>query len=144
MTFSIEMARLALLQPAEVQEGKMVTPRPLLPSPPITDQNFDARTVATAIDNLLRHVSPARDILTLARLLGLGYCFGTIQATSDTHFTHTLGRLPLVIVHSLNADGQDGRVLGRPEAGGPNTTPWGVADIYVRASVSGRYAFLVI
>lgn len=145
MTLDFEAARNAVLAPQGVEFGQIRAPQPMLPFPPITDDTFRARVVGSAVDTIVQHLRVERSLPQVARLLGLGYGYGDISAVADTEVPHDLGRLPVVIVLSIPVDGQSGMVVGRPEGGGsPNTLAWTRDRVAVRATVAGRYAFLVM
>lgn len=143
-SLDFEAQRQKVIAPQGTLEGRTTSPRGLLPTPPITSTTFDARNMAAIVDALKLHIVPEVNLASIGRLLGLGYCFGTVSATQDTVFSHSLGRLPVLVVWSIHIDGQDGRVIGRPEAGGPNTVQWTNTAVFVRATVAGRYAFFLI
>lgn len=81
---------------------------------------------------------------TMSQLMGWAHFRGSVSDMSDTRFSHNLGRIPEKIVHVVDTDGQGRVVLGNPAGTGPNTTPWTSNEIYVRASVTGNFEFMVI
>lgn len=122
---------------------------PLLP---ITDQNFNAKTV----DQNFRRVDAqiGADILSpslerFARMLDGAYLEGTVSSTAETRFRHGLRRIPRMIALSaaINGSAPASDVRGAPNGPGApaNTTPWTTEFLWVRAATTtGTYAFVVI
>lgn len=145
MTDVVDLREQAVL-PNGIQEGQGYHVPIILRRQPVTETGFTARAVdaefARIEDVLQRPVPP--NLLTIAKWFGAAYFVGRVSATEDTIFQHTLGRIPVLIVMSININGQQGQVVGRPEAGGPNNQRWTATSIFVRSTATDRYAFLVI
>lgn len=144
MSFDINVERDKVVLPVGAKEGVVVTPEV---SPQLTDlveSSFNPQVVGDSLRRVATAIATAPNLLNVARLLGFGYCVGQVSATADTTFPHTLGRVPTVIVQLADLAGGSGRVIGRPEGGSPNSQPWSQSAIFVRATVAGRYAFMVM
>lgn len=144
MTLDYEYDRNAIVQINSGETNTGVAPQQRPPLIPITGESVTPRIVQFDLELLDSATKIGRRLVELASLLGMGYFFGDVDSAADSKFTHNLGRVPVLIVWSLNVDGQDGRVLGRPEAGGPNVEPWTETEVYVRATATGRYSFFVL
>lgn len=132
------------LAPREAREGRGVDlDQPADPTE-LLDQGLNARTINAAIRQS-RSV-PDGTLVHLARQMGAAYFTGTVTATPEVAFPHDLGRIPAIIVMSVAHDGDDGRVIGTPGGGGPglNSTAWSSTQIWVRATRTARYSFLVL
>lgn len=139
---------------AELFEGKCLVEVPKITLLPVTEQNDSSRNREEnnrrVVDWMKKFGQP--ELFNLARLLGGGYCTGSVaassSATGDTRFEHTLGRIPSMIVQSVDLDGIGGQILGAPQGGqgasGSNETPWTKTEFYVRGSLGGRYAFIIL
>jgi hypothetical protein len=143
---SVQDQREAAILPEGLQEGIGHAVPFVLSRQPITEDSFTARAVEASLGAIASALAKpgTPNLLTLAKLLGAAYFVGQVSASADTQFQHELGRTPVLIVHSIDVLGGSGRVIGKPEAGGPNTTRWSSSSIFVRATVAGRYAFFVI
>lgn len=106
---------------------------------PVIQRNFDL--IATYLSEL---GGGASGLGTLAQTMGWTHFRGPVQSASDTMFAHNLGRVPEKIVHVVDTDGQGRMVLGNRSGSGPNTNPWTASEIWVRASVTGNFEFMVI
>ncbi len=105
----------------------------------VIQRNFEA------IESYLRTLGGgSRGMATMAQAMGWAHFKGAVSDAADTKFTHNLGRIPEKIVHVVDTDGQGRMVLGSPGGTGPNTTPWTANEIWVRASVTGNFEFMVI
>lgn len=138
--------REAAILPDGLREGEGHFIPFLLRRIPIHPASFDARSVDSALANVFDalRLPNVPNLLTIAKLLGLAYFVGDVGTASDALFPHQLGRVPVLIVFSVDVNGTGGSVTGRPEAGGPNSARWSTTSISVRATVSSRYAFFVI
>lgn len=106
---------------------------------PVIQRNFEL------IEAYLRTLGGgSRTTETMSQLMGWAHFRGPVSSSSDTRFSHNLNRVPEKIVHVVDTDGQGRMVLGSPAGTGPNTTPWTANEIYVRASVTGNFEFMVI
>lgn len=123
---------------------------------PISDSSFTSRTVE---DNFRRTAEWLRpfsgrnpEAYQLARVLGGAYATGSVAlamgSAGDTMFRHSLGRIPKLILLSIDLNGTGGQIRGAPGgglgAGGGNETEWTANVIYVRATLSSDYAFIVL
>ena len=142
----------ALVVPEGARDGGGVAPAVPLNLLEIRETNFEARVVMQNFAQIERTLSVQKpSLLNLARMLGLAYFTGTVEANADTVFAHNIGRVPLIVVHSIPLDvGNNSvatlggaRVVGRPE-GTPNAARWTATSIAVRATVAGRYAFFLM
>lgn len=141
MKFDAELA--AVTNPTGSFEGRGVAPEPLADWTTLSSDSFRAEIVSAGIERLVNSLRRSPDLLSVARLLGLGYFVGQV-GTGDTVFQHNLNRMPVLVVWSAALDGGSGRVVGSPAAGAYNGRDWTTTDITVRATSAGRYAFLVL
>lgn len=123
---------------------------------PINDANFHSRNVEDNFRRTSEWLRPFSgknpEAYQLARMLGGAYATGTVPlalgSSGDVMFKHSLGRIPKMIFMSIDLNGTGGTVRGAPEgglgAGGGNETPWTSTVIYVRATLSSDYAFVVL
>ena len=84
----------------------------------------------------------------LAAILGGEWLEGVVDAVNDTEFAHGLGRIPTVVFLSVAYDSNAGPGVRGIAAGGlaapGNATPWTTSSVFVRATVTGSYGFMVI
>lgn len=85
----------------------------------------------------------------LALVAGGQWLQGTVSATADSEFEHSLGRIPSVVFFSVALDtaggpGVRGIAAGGISGGGGNDAPWTLTRVFVRATVAGTYGFLVV
>lgn len=145
MTFSVQTERDKVVLPIGAKEDEAVNP----PAPPIAtelvESSFDPRSVNEQLRQIRDAVKTEPNLLAIAKILGCSYCIGDVSTTEDTRFVHDLGRLPVLILFSIDLGGLTGVVHGVPEgAVGTNETPWTQSAIYVRASRAARYAFFLM
>lgn len=150
---TVDELRERLIVPPGAVNGEGVQPGAALNLLQLREGNFEARNLQANFDALVRAIAPSPpSLLNVARLLGLGYFVGEVSSTVDSVFSHSLGRKPLLIVLSVVvtagtnsvADLGSAKVVGLPEGGAPNIAQWTSTYIAVRATVTGRYVFLVI
>lgn len=122
---------------------------PLLP---ITDQNFDARSVEHNFQQLRASIGAdigVPSLERLARMLDGVYIEGTVSSTAETRFRHGLRRIPRMIALSvaINSAAPSSDLRGAPNGPGApgNTTRWDNEFLWVRAATTtGTYGFVVI
>lgn len=131
--------------------GKALTipvPKDLVPvGDPVIQENF------TRLQERLRPYEGGNpELYQFARFFGGAYVTGMITAIAtedgDIHFVHSLQRIPKWIALSIDLGGLGGQVQGVPVGGisasGGNYHAWTKTDIYVRATVTSTYAFVII
>lgn len=122
----------------------------------IRETSFDFRTVGSnfqAIDDYLRGNGPGMPLL--AELLGgqffSGVVFDSLAAPPsnvETRFAHSLGRVPILVLLSRDVVGIVGDgIRGQPQGGltlPGNITPWTTTEIFVGATDTSTYNFIVV
>lgn len=145
-------------QLAQTYFGKSIEFRHPLQLLPINDQNHESRNVEENFKRISEWAKPfggnQPEAFQLARLLGCAYVTGFVQASlagdgsGDTRFQHKLGRIPSMVLLSIDQQGMGGAVFGAPSGkngtSGGNETAWTKTDIYVRASRSSNYAIFIL
>ena len=123
---------------------------------PISDSSLNARNVEEnfrrTADALRAFTGKSPELYQLSTLLGGGYGTGVVNAavgtSGDVRFDHSLGRVPKMIVLSVDLKGTGGQLKAAPAgalgAGGGNENAWTATSIYVRATVSSDYAFVIL
>lgn len=122
----------------------------------LNDKTFDSKTLAAQFRKLQTFLQPfggrIPELYNVAKFFGMAYATGAVtlsmSVSGDTRFAHELGRIPKMVVFSLDLNGTGGQIRGAPAggigAGGGNQTAWTKTDIFVRATLDSDYAFLVI
>lgn len=120
------------------------------------DPEHIVRDVQIGFDRVGEYLAPfggsSPSLAQLARLLGGCHVTGMVEAATgmdgDTLVLHGLGRVPAAIILSVDLGGLDGSVMGAPQGGlgasGSNQNPWNNESIYVRATRTAEYEFVVI
>lgn len=143
---------------ADTYFGKSLEFRHPLQLLPINDLNHESRNVEENFKRISEWARPfggnEPEAFQLARLLGCAYITGSVQdstagdGTGDTRFKHNLGRIPSMVLLSVDQQGMGGVVYGAPTGkngtSGGNETAWTETEIYVRASRASNYAIFVI
>lgn len=123
---------------------------------PITDQGSDPRRLEenfrSIVDRFRAYEGGTPELYQVARWFGGAYITGTVAAASgddgDTHFTHDLGRVPKWVITLMDLAGTGGQIQavpsGRQGAIGANENAWTKTDVFVRATLTSQYAFVVI
>ena len=102
--------------------------------------------VEDVLRRLAESVERKPNLASLAKILGLTYFVGAVGDTADAGSPHDSKRPLAMVVFSVSLEGGDGRVCGCsvPSTASLNSTKWSSTTIFVRATVTGRYAFFVI
>ncbi len=154
MSTALPSVGFTLTEMSERFEGKCFIPTQTLDTLPITAQNASARNLEENNRRMLEWIKRLGkpELYNLAYVMKGGYCTGSVSAATgasgDTKFDHGFSRIPSMIVMSVDLDGIGGQILGAPQGGqgssGGNETPWTKTEFYVRGSLSGRYAFIIL
>lgn len=145
MTFSTEVERNKVVLPTGAKEDEAVSPPEMPAATDLVESSFEPRSVNEQLRQIRDAVRTEPNLLAIARILGCGYCVGDVDTITDTRFVHDLGRMPVLILFSIDLGGLGGQVIGLPEgAVGGNDTPWTASAIYVRATRAARYAFFLM
>lgn len=115
---------------------------------PLTGDQAD---LARTVEENFRRVAAVlngdggRNLSGLARLVGGQEFEVSVSATADTEIPHDLRRVPRMVVVASALD-TAGRLVAAPNGpgGGGNTTAWTADRIYVRATVAGVYALVIV
>lgn len=112
------------------------------------------RDTRESIERILAAFADLRrgGLKAIARLLGGAWASGDVPAATgdagDVEVKHDLNRIPSVIVQSVDIEGLGGMIYGSPDGGrgaaGGNQARWTSEAIFVRASRSSTYEFVVI
>jgi hypothetical protein len=143
VTTDIEFNRLGIVQIKSGEKNTGVKPVVQQPQIPIGTA-LDPNNVELNLQRLTSRLTIERRFASIASFLGMSYFFGDVSDSADSKFTHDIGAIPSLIVFSVNVDGDDGRVVGNPEATSGNSNKWTTTEVYVRATVAGRYGFFVM
>lgn len=92
------------------------------------------------------------DLAQLSTLLGGQYFEIDVPASAepdaDTRLDHSLGRIPAMVAHAVDLYGRAGRLFAAPQGGdytlGHNQAAWTESRAFVRASVTSRYALIIL
>ncbi len=135
----------AVALPQGVREGEAFAP-PDSPTVGSLANSFTAENVEDILRRLAESVERQPNLASLAKILGLTYFVGSVGDMADAAFPHDSKRPLALVVFSVNLEGGEGRVCGcsAPTTPSLNTTKWSSTTIFVRATVTGRYAFFVI
>lgn len=135
-----------------LQQGGRIDRRPFALFP-ITDDSVRTQVLDEnfrRIEDWIRPLASDRNtdgLQTFADLFGGQLFEGWVFAAEDTPYEHGLGRTPRYVVLSVQLDAVGGAVVGLPQGElGPsgNEARWTSTRLYVRATIDGRYRFVVM
>lgn len=111
-----------------------------------SDENFerDVREALDAFSDALQSIQQG-GLRAVAAVAGGVFVEGEVLSGEDVQVDHGLGRIPSQVMISSAQDGLAGEILGAPGGvAGGNAALWTVESVFVRASRTAVYQFVVV
>ena len=124
------------------EQPAFIAPDPVRPA----DDSFerDVRESLDAIRDSLQSIQQG-GMRAIAAVAQGAFVEGEVLSGEDVEVQHGLGRIPDQVLISSAQDGLAGEILGAPGGvAGGNITRWTVDSVFVRASRTAVYQFVVV